>query len=164
VLLLSLAPASWAHDHKPPRSVLFVQKADQKGILGTYCWIAPGEKPDTYTQQCIDAIPTWPRAVKADPGKRTRVRYYSATEPEDLTIAYWTHVDGNGNPTGDATTFETKLEPFRNDAGEIVAWDLVFRLPASGRHLYIHAAGYWQDQDGTGDQQDASWTNHVKLR
>jgi hypothetical protein len=163
VLLMSLLSPAWAHDHEPPLSVLTVQKAEQKGRLGTYCWTAPGDQPDTYTQTCVDSIPTWPKAITADPRKQTRVRFHSATEPEDLTIAFWRHVDENKFPTGDAHTLKTTLEPVLDENQEVIAWDLVFRLPARGRHLYLRAAGYWPDQDGSGANQDASWTYHVKL-
>jgi hypothetical protein len=159
-----VATAAWAHDHKPPKSVLRVQGEKQVGILGTYCWTSPGDEPDTYNMLCIDAIPSWPRAVKADPGRTTKVRFNSSTKPDDLSIAYWKRVDANGSPQGEATTLETTLEPVMNAEGETVAWRLVFKLPESGRHLYLHAAGYWQDQDGSGNPQDASWTYHVRLR
>ncbi|MEA2434528.1 MAG: hypothetical protein QOG54_1985 [Actinomycetota bacterium] len=163
-LVILTTVSAWAHDHKPPRSFLSVQRAEQRGILGTYCWIAPGTEPDSYTQQCIDAIPTWPRAVRATPGKETRVRFNSPTQPDDLSIAYWRHIDENGGPKGEATTLDATLEPIEDANGAVVAWQLVFKLPDRGRHMYLHAAGYWQDQDGSGNPQDASWTYHVRLR
>ena len=163
VSLVAALPAI-AHDHEPPRSVLHQRSTEQRGKLGTYCWVYPDENQEGgYIQQCIDARVAWPRAKPGLPGRMARVRFHSAVQPDDLSIAFWRRLDDNDNPVGEGKTLESTLEPYLNDTGETVAWDLVFRLPARGRHLYLHAAGYWPDQDGSEAPQDASWTYHLKL-
>ena len=165
VLSLIVVPmgAALAHDHHPPKSVLHVGGDSQRGKLGTYCWTSPGPEPDTYEQLCIEAIPDWPKAIVAHPSKKVVVRYHSPTEPQGLSIAYWRRVSDEGYPEGEAREIDASLKPYPRTGEEPEAWDLVFRLPGKGRHLYLHAAGYWMDRDGSGANQDASWTYHVRL-
>ena len=92
------------------------------------------------------------------------VRYHSATQPEGLSIAFWRHVNDDGYPEGEAREIDAALKPYPRNSEDPEAWDLVFHLPSRGRHLYLHAAGYWMDQDGSEANQDASWTYHVRLR
>jgi len=47
--------------------------------------------------------------------------------------------------------------------GEVV-YDAAFRLPRKNGHVYFAALAKWDDIEGSGSEQDAYWTFHLKLK
>jgi hypothetical protein len=72
-------------------------------------------------------------------------------------------VDERGRPSGEKRLLSPSFEPVVRD-GLTVAWDTVFDLNRPDRHYYLVARGHWQDAEGSGEQQYASWAFHAKTR
>ncbi|MGH2757766.1 MAG: hypothetical protein ACRDI3_08260 [Actinomycetota bacterium] len=161
--LLVLESGASAHDHEPPRTKLRTGDSRQGGILGSYCWTAP-DGDGGFTGTCVDAIPTWPDADPGSTGARARIRFFSRHRPSEIDLSWYERVDRNGFPVGDTHQIDPRLVAVRNDRDRVIAYDARFRLRATPGHMYINAFGRWEDRNGAGGMQDASWTFHLRVR
>lgn len=121
----------------------------QRGRLGSYCWTV-----HEGTGQCVDAVPSWPKAMWVRSGAKLKIRIHFSERPEQFSIGAWRRVDENGFPKGDSERIKKRMKRVVRD-GETKAWDALFRLDGA-RHYYISAFGRWEG--------DASWSFHARTR
>jgi hypothetical protein len=159
-LLFSSAAA--AHDHEPPKIALKSRESSQKGQLGSYCWIKGTGEPGLFLSECADATWNFPRAREARTARKARIRFYKAQPPKILKLRRWRELNPGGSPRGRERLIHHELSK-RTVDGEVV-YDAVFRLPRKDGHVYLDAFAKWDDIEGSGSEQDASWTLHLKLK
>jgi len=153
-----------AHDHVIPKTVLV--KEDQvlqagrlvKESSWTYLDGAGGLNTDT-------AYYYWrfPEVDRVAAGSEVRVRIFMDRQPEVFVLAAYPKVSERGRPVGEKQLLSPSFEPVVRD-GLTVAWDAVFDLGRPDRHFYLVGRGHWQDAEGSGEQQYASWAFHAKTR
>lgn len=154
-----MSDAVFADDHKPPRTVLKSQVGNQRGLLISYCWTKADD--GGFIATCADGFIRFRRALKTD-SRAVRIRFKKSDAPQDLSIRRWRSVDENEQPVGKGKPVDYELKAHKS-SGEIVAYDAVFKVPSNPGHFYVAAFGVWQDTEGSGADQDAYWTYHVKL-
>ncbi|MDQ3964467.1 MAG: hypothetical protein M3277_11235 [Actinomycetota bacterium] len=167
-LLIVLAPvAAEARHRRPPAAKLVSGDTTQWGRLGTYCWSWFDEGESGGTGQCVDALPSWPRAKSARSEARTRIRFRVPGCPTEATLTWWEDIDENNFPVGDGQSLDARKKPMRRD-GEVVACRLLFHLPDHRGHMYLDLFTTWDEifryEDGRGGGGDADYTFHLKLR
>jgi len=157
--LLGLSGAVLADDHKPPRTLLKSGGDKQRGLLISYCWTEADN--GGFITTCADGIIGFRRALKTD-SRAVRIRFKKSQAPQDLSIRRWRKIDENDQPVGNGKPVDYTLKAHMS-GNEIIAYDALFKLPSKPGHFYLAAFGVWQDTEGSGDDQDAYWTYHVKL-
>jgi len=162
VLTLALSTAAAAHDHEPPKVMLKSRENSQKALLGTYCWVKATGEPGLFLSQCADATWSFPRAREARAGRKARIRFYKAQPPKNLSLRRWRQLNSSGSPRGRGRSVHYELFK-RTLYGEVV-YDAAFRLPRKNGHVYFAALAKWDDIEGSGSEQDAYWTFHLKLK
>ncbi len=159
MLLVGLAPPATAHDHKPPATRLVVGTRIQKGRLGSYCWThASGPY---VVGSCADTTWSFPRALRARPGREVAIEIDKATAPDELYLRSWRRLDRDGEPVGRGRRVGFELRPRFESADSQPTWEVLFSVPRRRGHYYLEAFGYWTDVEGTFERQDASYTFHV---
>ena len=147
-----------ADDHRPPPDpVLASGRVRQRGRFLSSCWTAPGERPGEYVGSCADSF-GWPPAKRARAGAPALVTIRKRHRPDALSLRSWRRVDRQGATTGPGRSVAFTL------ARRGGAWAARFRLPRGVGHYYLRVFGRWRDRDGSGANQDASWTFHLQLR
>lgn len=170
-MVVALAGVFWvgqrpanAHDHLIPKTVLV--KGDKELQAGrlvkesswTYLDGEGGMNTDT-------AYYYWrfPEVDRVAAGSEMRLRIFKDRQPETFMLAAYPRVDERGRPSGEKRLLSPSFEPVVRD-GLTVAWDAVFDLDRPDRHYYLVGRGHWQDAEGSGEQQYASWAFHAKTR
>lgn len=164
--MVALCTGSWAiaSDHEPP--VTRLRKggtAIQKGYLLQSCWIYPSDDGQ-YIQACGDSKWDFPAVDRTKINRILKIRVRKAQAPTDFFIRAWRRLDDTGTPKGKSQRIDFELAPVLSSDEDPVAWDAVFALDEPGRHFFIRAGGYWTDEEGSGGQQDAFWTFHIKTK
>ena len=146
-IVFSLASVAPATTSGPPRAVLRHEGSGiQNGRLGAYCW----------GDECTGGPTKFPGKVVVPSGERLRIRIGYAKRPMQISVRDYRRVDGDGNAKGSPRRVSTAIEPHERD-GDVVAWDVVFRLRGD-RHHYLILFAKWRNGIGS----DASWGFHVK--
>jgi hypothetical protein len=84
---------------------------------------------------------TWPKADKVRAGDRVRLRIHWKREPNRVFVDSYRGVQDNGKPAGEGASVGWHKEPVRRN-GDVVAWDIVFRLRAVREHYVKVLAKY----------------------
>jgi hypothetical protein len=147
-----------AHDHDPPRAVLHSRQVRQRGNLGTYCWVQASEEPGVFQEECAEATWFFPSA-KNVAGRGTTIRLYTRHAPDRLSLHRWRRLNRYGAPRGRGQDVAFEL---RRRIANRVYYELRFRLPPRQGHTYLYLFGVWKDVEGSGLNQDADWTFHVR--
>jgi hypothetical protein len=139
ILMIGSLPAA-AQSRKPPDLVLKSEGVSQAGNLGSYCWTYgnQGECQDTFSYD-------WPPAQPGKAGAKARVRLKRAEKPKQFSLDYWRNVNEQGEPQGDPTSIEYRLESKRVKGHKV--WEAWFKLPSKG-HFYLRAFAQWEPGDG----------------
>jgi hypothetical protein len=161
--LVTQQPAQ-AHDHLIPKMVLVKgEKELQAGRLvkessWTYADGEGGLNTDT-------AYYYWrfPEVDRVAAGSEVRIRVFKDRQPETFVLAAYPKVSERGRPLGEKRLLSASFEPVVRE-GLTVAWDAVFELDRPDRHYYLVSRAHWQDAEGSGEQQYASWAFHAKTR
>jgi hypothetical protein len=163
VVLVGQRSAS-AHDHLIPRVVLV--KEDKELQVGrkvkesswTYLDGEGGLNTDTAYYHW-----SFPEVDRVAAGSEMRLRIFMDRQPEVFVLAAYPKVTERGRPSGEKRPVSVSFEPVVRD-GLTVAWDAVFNVKRPDRHYYLVGRGHWQDAEGSGEQQYASWAFHAKTR
>ena len=148
-MVCTLVSSATAAPSGPPRAVLRHEGSDiQKGRLGAYCW----------GDECTGGATKFPRKVVVPSGERLRIRIEYAKRPTRIFVRDYRRVDGDGNVKGSPRRVSTAIERHERD-GDVVAWDVVFRLRGD-RHHYLILFAKWRNGNGS----DASWGFHVRTK
>jgi hypothetical protein len=153
-----------AHDHLIPKTALV--KGDNELQAGrlvkesswTYADGEGGLNTDT-------AYYYWrfPEVDRVAAGSEVRIRVFKDRQPETFVLAAYPKVSERGRPLGEKRLLSASFEPVVRE-GLTVAWDAVFELDRPDRHYYLVSRAHWQDAEGSGEQQYASWAFHAKTR
>ena len=138
-LACAALPAAAQETRLPPDLVLKTKGTAQDGNLGTYCW--------TYGTQtkCNDTFAyDWPPAKPGHAGAQARVRIKRREKPKQFSLDYWRDVNQRGEPQGDPTSLDYRLESRRVKGRKV--WEAWFNLPSQG-HFYLRAFGQWTPGD-----------------
>lgn len=144
------APA-YSQDQKPPET--FLRKGTerlQQGRLGTYCW----------AYECLDAVPSYPRAVPVREDSKLHIRVWKRERPEQFALHAYRRVGEDGFPAGKAQRIPYSTRLVLRD-GKTVARDFIFTVSEPDRHYYLSAFGYWTDARGN-PVGDATWDFHFR--
>jgi hypothetical protein len=152
----------FAHDHRPPRTLLTTGNTEQRGRQGSYCWVAAGPEPDTWEEACIDMIPGWPEAKRARAGRAATIRIFKRAAPRNVSVSYWRDVDRNDFPQGEQRFLNFNVESKRVDGRRV--HDVHLRLPRRTGHAYLELFATWPDEEGSGRNQDSFFQFHLRLR
>ena len=147
---------SWAHDHKPPRSVLHSGTTKQKGKPAGFCW-----SNEEHSLFCADPVPTYPKPVSLR-RERVFVRLHKQQRPHERGVWLWAK-NRKGRPKGEHKDLPSTLVKHRKRNGR-VAWDVHFVLSKRCRYLYVLVWGAWDDEEGNNVEQDAGWRFLLKRR
>ena len=163
VLLLASEPAR-AHDHRIPETVLKKgAKELQAGLLvNESSWDRSAGDDECLNVSTIYRT-RFPETDRVAAGSKLRVRVSKAQRPGSFEIVAYRAVDEDGEPSGEARLLSRTLERVVVD-GKTVGWDAVFSVKNPGRDYYLVSEGHWQDREGCGSDQFASWSFHVKTR
>lgn len=143
-VVCTLASLATAAASGPPRAVLRHEGSGiQNGRLGAYCW----------GDECTGGATKFPGKVLVPSGERLRIRIGYAKRPTRISLRDYRRVDGDGYAKGSPRRVSTAIEPHERD-GNVVAWDVAFRLRGD-RHHYLILFAKWRNGD-------ASWGFHVK--
>ena len=161
-VLLAQGPAR-AHDHLVPETAL--KKGDRGLQSGTRVMESSWRRPsgDLCELETTFYRTRFPETDSVAAGARLRVRTFKAQRPDSFEIAAYRAVDAEGRPVGEGRLLGRTLERVVEN-GRTVAWDAVFSVKNPGRDYYLISEGHWQDREGCGDDQYASWSFHVKTR
>ena len=163
VLLLASGPAQ-AHDHRVPQTVLM--KGAKEMQAGTRVKETSWDRPvgdDLCENRKVFYSTRFPETDTVGAGSKLRVRISKAQKPDSFLVGAYGAVDKEGAPTGEARLLKRSLERVVVD-GKTVAWDAVFSAKDPGRDYYLISEGHWQDREGCGADQYASWSFHVETR
>jgi hypothetical protein len=153
-----------AHDHQIPNTVLKKgAKELQTGLLVVdSSWTQPAGNGEHVTQT---ASYSWrfPEADRVAADSKLRVRVLKSQKPDAFSITAYPKLDERGAPSGQGRLLRRSLKPVVQD-GKTVAWDVVFYVARPARDYYLVSEGHWKDVQGSGADQWAHWSFHVKTR
>lgn len=142
--LVSLATAA---PSGPPHAVLRHEGSEiQNGRLGAYCW----------GDECTGGATKFPGRVIVSAGDKLRVRVAYRKRPTQVSLLDYRNVGRDGYTKGSSRRVTTTIDPHERD-GEVVAWDVFFRLRGD-RHHYLDLFLKWRNGN------DASWGFHVRTK
>jgi hypothetical protein len=140
-----------ADSHRLPEAVLMKgEKELQKGLLGTYCWLAFG---------CGDSFFLFPdpgTTARVTAGSTLHIRIKYAEEPPTVGVSRH-RLNQRGEMVGRSRSLAISLQPVVQD-GQTVAWDAFFSVKRPDRHYYLTPGAYW------GEGRHAMWGFHVQTR
>jgi hypothetical protein len=162
-VVAATAVAAWpegagAHDHTIPRAKVISRKAWQRGRLKSFCWITGRASTGT---ACSESTYSWPSRDRTPADKRALVRIKKIQPPDRLKLTRWRRVDNHQNPVGDGKVVNYNLETTTH-SGDVVQ-EARFHLPQKLGHYYLKVKGVWRDTI-SGENQNATWVFHLKLR
>jgi hypothetical protein len=161
--LAGQAPAR-AHDHLIPKTSLMKGTRElQTGLkVIDSSWTQPAGNGEFVTQT---AIYSWrfPEVDRVAAESKLRVRILKRQRPDTFSITAYPKVDENGTPGGQGRLLQSSLKPIIQD-GQTVAWDVIFYVNRPLRDYYLVSEGHWKDRQGSGSDQWAHWSFHVKTR
>jgi len=167
VVLASVAapdPVGLAHDHEhPTASIALRGEVLQEGYLMQYCWVTTtSDGSGQFVSKCADKPWGFPSVDKVPPLSRVRIRITKSQKPRGVLVRSYRRLDEHGTPVR-GRNLPVLLRPVMSD-GQPVAWDALIDLCHADRHYYLQVAGLWTDEEGSGRDQDAVWTFHLKTR
>ncbi len=174
VVVVTQEPAS-AHDHLIPKTVLMkgANELQTGRLVVDSSWTQPAGGGEFVTQT---ASYSWgwpevdrsgvPKADRVAAESRLRVRIYKKQQPDTFSIMAYPKVVQNGDywePSGQGRLLRSSLKPVVQD-GRTVAWDAIFYVNRPDRDYYLVSEGHWKDVQGSGADQWAHWSFHVRAR
>lgn len=167
ILLTVSVGLALAHDHRPPKSMLFSGESRQAGRTLHYTWIRP-YNANSCLVSFAHGVLRFPKPIPYRIGDQARIRLRKPSAPTYVELEAWNRVSKKGRPKGDPTPIPFRLEPHLVD-GAIAAWDIVFVLPAGEKHFYMLATADWPDEDGCHPPPDVGsqyviWQFHLRAR
>jgi hypothetical protein len=161
--LVDQEPAS-AHDHLIPKTLLMKGPREvQTGLkVVDSSWTQPAGNGEFVTQT---AIYSWrfPEVDRVAAGSKLRVRILKSHKPDTFSIIAYPRVDEKGAPSGQGRQLSASFKPIVQD-GRTLAWDVIFYVNRPMREYYLLNEGHWKDRQGSGNDQWAHWSFHVKSR
>ena len=130
IALALVASAAHALPEDPPGAHLrYRGEVIQRAPVVAQCW--PAEDGG---MGCGEKSPMpWPKIDRVDRGSELRLRIHWKREPNRVFVHSYRDIHQNGKPRGDSTKPPWHKEAVRRD-GEVVAWDIVFRLLVPREH------------------------------
>lgn len=161
--LVGQVPAS-AHDHLIPKTTLIKEARElQTGLkVVDSSWTQPAGNGEFVTQTA-SYIWRFPEVDRVAAESKLRVRILKRQRPDTFSITAYPKVDENGEPDGQGRLLRRSMKPVVQD-GRTVAWDAVFYFNRPLRDYYLVSEGHWKDTQGSGSDQWAYWSFHVKTR
>ena len=164
-LLVALsARVALAHDHQIPNTVLKKgAKELQTGLrVVDSSWTQPAGNGEYVTQT---ASYSWrfPEVDRVAADSKLRVTVLKSQKPDAFSITAYPKLDESGAPSGRGRLLRRSLKPVVQD-GKTVAWDVVFYVARPARNYYLVSEGHWKDVQGSGADQWAHWSFHVRAR
>lgn len=137
--IASIAPAATDEGAQPfPRASLHVAGQEQRGRLLETSFTQPANEDLCVTQGAI-GDGRFPRALEVAPD-RQRLRFkVNAENRPDSSLRYWTELDENRQPVGEATAVPIEVRE-RKPNGD---WVLVAKLDVSERH-FLQLNAFWK--------------------
>jgi hypothetical protein len=146
LLCASIAPAAQGHqaNRRRPPTLFVVHKSDmiQRASPYTYCW-SRTTRDGGGIGMCADGFPQYPEPAEVGSKNRVIVRIAYPVKPEEWFLEAHrliTESSSGDQAMGPGEPIDYKLKPHR-ERGQVVAWDLVFRLDEPLRHYYIDTGG-----------------------
>ena len=161
--LVGQEPAS-AHDHLIPKTTLMRgAKELQTGLKVVDSSWTQSAGNGEFVTQTASYIWRFPDVDRLAAESKPHVRILKRQRPDTFCITAYPKVDENGTPGGQGRLLQSSLKPIIQD-GQTVAWDAVFYVNQPARDYYLVSEGHWKDRQGSGSDQWAHWSFHVKTR
>ncbi|MDP9068002.1 MAG: hypothetical protein M3N53_06615 [Actinomycetota bacterium] len=169
VLVVLVASAARADDHRPPRATLHVAGKVQEG----HRYHADGWSTSSEPGYCDISFATgfskFGKPIRRTSRDEIVVRLHKPAMPREVEAQSWPRVNDDGQAAGQPTPLPWALRPHITGGG-ITAWEVVVLAPSAPGHLYLGVGAYWADEDGCSGSpldlgsQYAAWNFHVLTR
>jgi len=157
---LAVIPSIWAHDHRVPRTRLYVGGQVKRLTPWSFTWFRAADD-STCNGMTGDGIPTFLPSAEVDHRHaRLGVVFQKQQRPRAVTALADDHLSRVGY-LANGKRVDVHLQPRHRNGRRF--WAAVMRVTVHQR-LFFDVNARWRDEEGCGGREDASWDFRLRRR